>query len=959
MSKRPVLVAYGGGGRPAETLAGSGGRGRGRGRGREGTSEAGRGRGGRNARRRQNKRQHKEPQPREQGEHEGGCSLHLTAEDRVYASLFRDAKRLALSRYYAATAARQNKKEKGKEKEKEKEEEEVTTTTATTKEKGEEGEERWGKLLKKPPPELLQLEERPLSLMRQCLNLLVRDLDCCQSLEGLPLSIQRMLFRHASKRHLCTKHFVHLFSSSASSSASSSSASSQLTEAENEKEKEREETMEKKEEERKEMKVMTRRDLQLCRGITKDGLKALGKRAEVQELDLSRARLVACHKVGPALAQHLVHIRSLSLAGYVGILKEADILAITERRNIEDLDLSKTNVNRAMVDLLASKMWWLRALSLKKCKKIMGHVVELKNLKKLLVLNVSGTHFSFLPYISRMKDLEVLDMSRVQFEEDEFAELSHLRKLRFLNLYCTPTGNKELEHVNGLNELRSLDLQDTCVTNKVITTVLSHLPMLSYLNLVNTYISDPIASLAALPNLSCVTLFGSRVPKSVASKLKDGMQVDKPLVLRGKPSLTQCLDMLYDHFDRPDAVEFILRSFFVVLAQPDPTWVPSTRRRDFPLERQHILQKLNTLETSTRQYATPSNKHREEIIKRRKGESWKHPLDPGPRAFRSFKLAADFISSSSAFSKTSLLDPLLALIYAYHTQPSILTKVLHLLSMLILNNGTQRPHHQPTEEALRTDSGQKLLLGLLWLYPNQPLVVRYVLALMGAVCKEGESTTSGILLSNLGAHGLLLEVMALHNEDVMVVAMALDLLQSCLVRTTSPLSAIKFFKGNNSSSSNDEEDGGLKAVVLAMKEHPREPKVMAPAIKLLLKLLKIEEEHPEARLDITSRMQRAGVVHAVVFALEVASRKSSRKPLVTNADALLSKLLQDHKQEFPFNQKKQLRTLYGCIKEWLLSLQKSDSNGGSSVASPLHQVQFEKIERSGTLLIFSVSFILC
>jgi Leucine-rich repeat (LRR) protein len=148
-------------------------------------------------------------------------------------------------------------------------------------------------------------------------------------------------------------------------------------------------------------------------------------------------------------------------------------------------------------------------------------LAHVRGLTALVRLNLHGTQIddTGLENLRTLAALRELDLSGTRISNQGLAALGRLRALRTLNLAGTGISGP-LDHLKALAELRELQLQDTRIRDDTLHDLWA-LPHLGALDLGGTAITDAGAKdLAGLSGLRVLDLHGTRVSAAGAAKLR-------------------------------------------------------------------------------------------------------------------------------------------------------------------------------------------------------------------------------------------------------------------------------------------------------------------------------------------------------------------------------------------------------------------------------------------------------
>lgn len=154
----------------------------------------------------------------------------------------------------------------------------------------------------------------------------------------------------------------------------------------------------------------------------------------------------------------------------------------------------------------------------------------LADLPYLTALDISGLAPTSeqLDVVASLGRLQSLTANRVALTDDDLAQIGRLSRLESFNATGARVEGTRLQSLAGLGELRVLNLAGSEVSGGL--GVLAALPKLNWLVLSDCEIEDDsLAHLADAPNLSRLTLTGSRYPEASLERLRrsnPGIQID-------------------------------------------------------------------------------------------------------------------------------------------------------------------------------------------------------------------------------------------------------------------------------------------------------------------------------------------------------------------------------------------------------------------------------------------------
>ncbi|CAN5247284.1 hypothetical protein BH10CYA1_BH10CYA1_09510 [soil metagenome] len=181
---------------------------------------------------------------------------------------------------------------------------------------------------------------------------------------------------------------------------------------------------------------------------------------------------------GPGLA-HLIHLPLRRLALSTSNMPNRAIDEIKHMKKLEILDISGTNVDDVGLIELA-KLPELKKLYLKDEEKISNHgLANLAGLQKLETLNLSKNAWlraEGIRNLAKCPSLEVLKLDRSGITARDLVPIKDLKHLKVLALRGTNIGNDGVKNLEDCG-LEHLDLQRTAITEKALIslTKMSHL----------------------------------------------------------------------------------------------------------------------------------------------------------------------------------------------------------------------------------------------------------------------------------------------------------------------------------------------------------------------------------------------------------------------------------------------------------------------------------------------------
>lgn len=276
------------------------------------------------------------------------------------------------------------------------------------------------------------------------------------------------------------------------------------------------------------------RELVLWRAsLSDDDFKVLRTISQLKALDLSYVDSVDSNTVKHISSMgELVELRLNGTA-----VSDSDIAShVADMDHLSRLDLSYTRISDDSLHSL-SRMQNLNSIVLTRTNITDDGVAHLRDMRQLKELKLAGTkisdeglqevsHLSLVtldvshtnagPEIGRslrtMRKLETLSLAGLDLDAtDGFAWLSDLTKLQHLDLEATRIGANILDKVATLENLRSLKLGNTPISNNEIKR-LKAIESLEYLDLSFTSVgSEGVMHLAKHPNLRWIQLWGTPV----------------------------------------------------------------------------------------------------------------------------------------------------------------------------------------------------------------------------------------------------------------------------------------------------------------------------------------------------------------------------------------------------------------------------------------------------------------
>jgi len=151
-------------------------------------------------------------------------------------------------------------------------------------------------------------------------------------------------------------------------------------------------------------------------------------------------------------------------------------------KDLQIVDFEDTLITDASLPFLGS-LKKLIALRLLKTNITGVGFDHLKNLTLLKELKLEGSDIkpgTIFKLKSLMPQLTSLDIARISITKEDTAILKSLKSAKFLNLSTNKNiDNNSIKYLSGLNDLRSLALDDTSVTDKCLPDLLK-LPSLCY-----------------------------------------------------------------------------------------------------------------------------------------------------------------------------------------------------------------------------------------------------------------------------------------------------------------------------------------------------------------------------------------------------------------------------------------------------------------------------------------------
>ena len=141
-------------------------------------------------------------------------------------------------------------------------------------------------------------------------------------------------------------------------------------------------------------------------------------------------------------------------------------------------------------------------------------VLEFKELRKLLITNIS---FEEIPDFSTLKGLKSLIITDCSLDDISF--ISNLNQLNSISFFKTQV--TDLSPLKNLSDLEFLNLRSTSVSD---ISPVQNLKSLKSLDISDTLVTD-LSSIKGLKNLKRLTIFGLKVPKeqieTLATQLPD------------------------------------------------------------------------------------------------------------------------------------------------------------------------------------------------------------------------------------------------------------------------------------------------------------------------------------------------------------------------------------------------------------------------------------------------------
>ncbi|ELR20537.1 leucine rich repeat domain containing protein [Acanthamoeba castellanii str. Neff] len=319
-------------------------------------------------------------------------------------------------------------------------------------------------------------------LLRLCFDLVVRHVNLCESLAGLPPPALRSLFALALRRHVIDRRLLRLAAASG-------------------------------------LQQLDPVDIALALGFTRDGLKTMKQLQSATSLDLSGpGKAGDCRNLATLLPGMGACLRSLNLAHYPHSLALADVRAIAGLTGLESLDMSHTPLTDAWLKEIAG-MTHLTSLRLHYCRELQGDVPELAGMQ-LTHLDMSGNVIGpALSHIGKITTLKALNLSLSTITNTSC--LAELKQLEVLNL--SNTSLEEIEHLCGLTGLRQLDLARAGPLMKRQAHHLTRLTNLTHLNVAQLRLSAGLIKAIAEknPKLTNLCIEGSAVKRKHLDHLLD------------------------------------------------------------------------------------------------------------------------------------------------------------------------------------------------------------------------------------------------------------------------------------------------------------------------------------------------------------------------------------------------------------------------------------------------------
>jgi internalin A len=148
----------------------------------------------------------------------------------------------------------------------------------------------------------------------------------------------------------------------------------------------------------------------------------------------------------------------------------------------------------------------------------LASIAELKNLEELQLLktNVSGEG---IRYLSSLAKLLFLNLSITPTADSAMKYVAEHHQLKNLKLRDTNVGDQSVALLTGLTKLKSLDLSDSKITDAAMPDI-GKLQSLETLEIIGTAVTDAgIAKLAGMENLKFLEV-GSNVSEQAVDELK-------------------------------------------------------------------------------------------------------------------------------------------------------------------------------------------------------------------------------------------------------------------------------------------------------------------------------------------------------------------------------------------------------------------------------------------------------
>lgn len=223
-------------------------------------------------------------------------------------------------------------------------------------------------------------------------------------------------------------------------------------------------------------------------GVSEWGLADLGRMRNLTYLVLTGR---ASGKVPAALAavRDNPRLQGLNIQA-VATLEDHQLEGVAQLEGLRVLQIGELHERNQLDDT------WLRALR------------GLPNLRQLAIVDtqLTGWGVEELARLTRLRDLDLTQSKKLA--DGDLRPLARLRELEVLNLSKTAAGEATTDALSELRRLRRLTLQDTAVTDAAVEH-LAYLDELEYLNLSRTEVTDrAVRTLTGMRRLRDLSLRG-------------------------------------------------------------------------------------------------------------------------------------------------------------------------------------------------------------------------------------------------------------------------------------------------------------------------------------------------------------------------------------------------------------------------------------------------------------------